>query len=72
MRVVVRRGAAGTPGPALSVVHEDSPAGSTSLLPQVTLLHDGRVAASWLEPTDGGGYTFRMAIRDGRAWSTGR
>ena len=53
----------------LLVSPEPSPAAGKSLVPQVTTLKDGRVAASWLEPLPERGYTFQMAIRNGDTWS---
>jgi hypothetical protein len=56
----------------LVVTHEASPAGQKSVLPQVTTLSDGRIAASWLEPMDQGGYAFKLSTRQGQTWSDAR
>ena len=57
------------PMPAAQAV--ESPAKPGSLLPQVTGLSGGRLAASWLEPLEKG-YRFVMAVREADAWSDAR
>lgn len=61
-----------TPHTRLRVDHEPTPAGGASLLPQTTALWDGRIAASWLEPLQSGGYRFQMALRTDGQWSETR
>jgi hypothetical protein len=55
--------------PFVSLTPIPTPAASGSLAPQLTASPDGRVYLSWLEPTGAAGFRFRIAARQGDAWS---
>lgn len=46
-----------------------SPAPSSTLVPQVTKLGDGKFAVSWQQKRSDAGYNFAMAVGDGDHWS---
>jgi len=54
---------------SLHVEQETSPVAGTSLVPQATRLSSGGLLISWQRPLESGGYSFEMAIRNGRSWS---
>lgn len=56
-------------GPTLEVRSIQSPAPTASLVPQLTALSGGRLALSWQQRLDSGGYRFAMSIRRGDRWS---
>ena len=57
---------------ALNVTSVDAPAATAPLALNLATDGEGRLAASWLEPRAGGGYTLRMAARDSAAWGATR
>lgn len=50
----------------------DSPVPAGARVPELHRLGDGALLVSWMEARAGGGYTFRMAVRRGEAWSEPR
>jgi len=54
---------------SLRVEQETPPVAGTSLVPQATRLSSGRLLVSWQRPLESGGYSFEMAIRNGKSWS---
>jgi len=64
---IVALTACGT-GPGLRVTALDEPAALSPLSLNLAVGSGGELAASWLEPRDGGGYTFRLALRDSSGW----
>jgi hypothetical protein len=58
--------------PTLSARALPSPAPPASLVPQLTRLSQGRVALSWQERLESGGYRFSFAIRSAQKWSQAR
>ncbi len=56
----------------LRVTPLDAPAATAPLALNLATDGEGRLAASWLEPRTGGGYTFRVAARDSTAWGAAR
>ena len=57
---------------ALKPVTVQNPAGAGSIQPNWALAADGSALLSWVEPSKGGGYTLRYAVRRGAAWSEAR
>ena len=60
------------PSRSIHVQVERSPVVSAAVVPQLTLLHDGRMLLSWQRPLPAGGYSFEMAIKNGAEWSAVR
>lgn len=56
----------------LNVTPFDAPAATAPMALNLAVDDGGRLAASWLEPRTGGGYTFRMAARDSSTWGVAR
>src|SRR5665213_35253 len=54
---------------ALKTVAVPNPAVAGSIQPNWAVAADGSALLSWVEPTKGGGYTLRYAVRKGAAWS---
>jgi hypothetical protein len=46
-----------------------NPAGAGSLQPNWSVAPDGSAVFSWIEPSQGGGFALRYAVRHGAAWS---
>ena len=57
---------------ALKPVSIPNPAVAGSIQPNWAVAADGSALLSWVEPTKGGGYTLRYAVRRGAAWSEAR
>ena len=57
------------PVPTLHLQNEPSPVSGAGLVPQVTMLPQGRLLLSWQRPLPDGGYAFEMAIRTAERWS---
>jgi hypothetical protein len=49
-----------------------NPAAAGSIQPNWAVAADGSALLSWVEPSKGGGYTLRYAVRRGAAWSEAR
>jgi hypothetical protein len=52
---------------ALKPVAVPNPAVAGSIQPNWAVAADGSALLSWVEPTKGGGYTLRYAVRAGRS-----
>lgn len=59
-------------GQALHSVPVPNPSPAGSIQPNWALAADGSALLSWVEPSKGGGYTLRYAVRKGAAWSEAR
>ena len=57
---------------ALKPVAVPNPSPAGSIQPNWALAADGSAMLSWVEPSKGGGYTLRYAVRKGAAWSEAR
>ena len=57
---------------ALKPVAVPNPSAAGSIQPNWAVAADGSALLSWVEPTKGGGYTLRYAVRRGAAWSEAR
>jgi len=56
----------------LKPVAVPNPAVAGSIQPNWAVAADGSALLSWVEPSKGGGYTLRYAVRRGAAWSEAR
>jgi hypothetical protein len=59
-------------GQALKPVAVPNPSLAGAIQPNWAAAADGSALLSWVEPTKGGGYTLRYAVRRGAAWSEAR
>ena len=57
------------PSRSIHVQVERSPVVTAAVVPQFTLLHDGRMLLSWQTPLPAGGYSFEMSMQEGSEWS---
>jgi hypothetical protein len=57
---------------ALKPVSIPNPSVAGSIQPNWAVAADGSALFSWVEPSKGGGYTLRYAVRRGAAWSESR
>src|SRR5512143_3232957 len=57
---------------ALKPVAVPNPSVAGAIQPNWAVAADGSALLSWVEPTKGGGYTLRYAVRRGAAWSETR
>src|SRR6185437_8597838 len=57
---------------ALKPVSIPNPSVAGSIQPNCAVAADGSALFSWVEPSKGGGYTLRYAVRRGAAWSEAR